>query len=365
MGILGALFGGGGGTTKIGKKAVKDLWERSQAVADMPFQPYEGPRVADLSAVTKAGIGLAQNAVNAGSGAINAAINVAKAGGGYTPTTVTGAVVAPTANVTGANINRSLLGTIGANSITGMNIDEYMNPYLRNVADTTMADLAFQREQQRGVDNARAVKAGAFGGDRQAIVDAQTNDMFSRTAATTLSDLYAKGYDAATGLMTTDANRAQAGQVANQTTDLAVGNANAGFAQQAALANQGVQYTTAQQNAELAQQAALANQSADLEGGRLRLSSAGLLGDIGSSQAQNAVNAAKAVTEAGQLETQNAQMKLDADFQEFLRKQGYPVSMIQMLQGSAGIAAGTQTNSSGGIIPGFASLIGAANKPGS
>lgn len=126
-----------------------------------------------------------------------------------------------------------------------------------------------------------------------------------------------------------------------------------------------MQYTTAQQNAELAQQAALANQSADLEGGRLRLSSAGLLGDIGSSQAQNAVNAAKAVTEAGQLETQNAQMKLDADFQEFLRKQGYPVSMIQMLQGSAGIAAGTQTNSSGGIIPGFASLIGAANKPGS
>lgn len=357
MGLLGGLFGGGGGTTKAGKKAAADLYARAQAVADKPYVAYDGPRVADITPTLQSGITNAMNAGKAGAGAVNAAINLAKSAGGYTPQTVTGATVAPTANVTGANIDRSMLGTIGNNSITNMNVDEYMNPYLRNVLDTTLADLNRQREIQRQTDNSRAVAAGAFGGSRQAVVDAETNRALLDTSARTAADIYSKGYDSATGLMTNDANRLQAGQIANQATDLTAANANAGFAQQAALANQGVQYNTSLQNAELAQAAALANQTAGLTANQQGLQSSSILGDIGNNQAQASIAAGELGLKAGTIGQINEQAKLDAQYEAYLREQGYPAQMIAMLTGAVAPVAGQQTNTSGGIVPGLASMF--------
>jgi hypothetical protein len=67
-----------------------------------------------------------------------------------------------------------------------------MNPYMQNVVDIQ------QREAQRTADiagtgrNAQAVKSGAFGGSRQAIMDAEAN----RNLATQMGDIQAQGLNA-------------------------------------------------------------------------------------------------------------------------------------------------------------------------
>lgn len=70
---------------------------------------------------------------------------------------------------------------------------QYMNPYMQNVVDIQ------QREAQRQADiagtqrGAQAVQAGAFGGSRQAIMDAEA----ARNLATQKGDIQAQGSNAA------------------------------------------------------------------------------------------------------------------------------------------------------------------------
>jgi hypothetical protein len=71
----------------------------------------------------------------------------------------------------------------------GAQAGQYMDPYMQNVVDIQ------QREAQRQADiagtqrGAEAVKSGAFGGSRQAIVDAEA----ARNLATQKGDIQARG----------------------------------------------------------------------------------------------------------------------------------------------------------------------------
>lgn len=51
--------------------------------------------------------------------------------------------------------------------------EQYMNPYTSQVVDQTLADIARSGNIQRTRQNAQAVGAGAFGGSRAAIADAE------------------------------------------------------------------------------------------------------------------------------------------------------------------------------------------------
>ena len=160
---------------------------------------------------------------------------------------------------------------------------QYMNPYTQNVVDVQ------QREAQRAADiaktgrGAQAVGAGAFGGSRQAIMEAEA----ARNLATQKGDIQAQGlnaaYNQAQQAFQADQARALQAQQANQQAGLTVGQQNLGAnlqtqqlgagqnlqAQlanqqtglQAGLANQQMQYNTGLQNAQLGQQAGLANQA--------------------------------------------------------------------------------------------------------
>jgi hypothetical protein len=422
MGILGSLFGGGGGTTKIGKKAAKDLYKRAQTVADTPYVPYEGNRVADANPTLQAAIAQASSASGAGNGSINKAVNLAQSAGSYTPSTVTAnpitaslmaasslrpvnditaASLAPVGDVTGAAVDPSTVRDVNASSFLDYDVNQYMNPYLQTVAGNVMSDLALQRDRQRLNDNAAAVRAGAFGGDRQGVADALTNEAFMRTSASTLSDLYKSGFDLASGLITTDADRAlqagesnqtrdlsvagtnagydQAARLANQTAQLSVAGQNAGFQQDAAKVNQANQYNTALQDAQMIQEAnrlnmaaqntasttnasnsleaALANQEAGLTANEQALLSSNILGEIGNNQARNAVVGSEVALKAGTAQQLIDQAKLDAEYDAYLREQGWAPSMINLLTDAAGVAAGTRSNQSNGIIPGLSSMF--------
>jgi hypothetical protein len=171
--------------------------------------------------------------------------------------------------------------------------DAYMSPYMQNVVGIQ------QREAQRAADiagtqrGAEAVKSGAFGGSRQAIMEAEA----ARNLATQKGDIQATGLQAAfqqaQGQFNTEQQARLAAQQANQQAGLTTGQqnlasqqatqqlgtqtglqtalANLSAEQQTNVQNQAAQNQARGMNAQQAMQAALANQQAGLTTGQQNL----------------------------------------------------------------------------------------------
>jgi hypothetical protein len=149
--------------------------------------------------------------------------------------------------------------------------EAYMSPYMQNVVN------AQQREAKRASDiaaqgqKAQAVQAGAFGGSRQAIVEAERQ----RNLATQLGDIQAQGlqgaYQQAQQQFNTEQQARLAAQQANQQAGLTVGQQNLSAQQQANVQNVANQLQAQGMSAQQAMQAALANQQAGLTTGQQNL----------------------------------------------------------------------------------------------
>jgi hypothetical protein len=100
-----------------------------------------------------------------------------------------------------------------------------------------MADLEHQRQIQRNSDKADAAAAGAFGNSRQGVVQANTNEAFDRTAASTLANLNSQGFDKANQLSLADIGNKLTAQQGNQNVGLSVAQQNSAQRQQANLDN--------------------------------------------------------------------------------------------------------------------------------
>ena len=166
----------------------------------------------------------------------------------------------------------------------------YFNPYEEQVVQGTLGDIERSRQMQDIADRARATQARAFGGSRQGVQSALTNEAALRQAGTTAAGLRQAGFSQAAQFGQSDAARQL----------------------QAQMANQGVSLTLEQANAQLRQQAALANQQAGISGAGLRQSAIGQLGQLGAQQQNLGMSGANAVMLA-QLERQKLdQQRLDA-----------------------------------------------------
>jgi len=126
--------------------------------------------------------------------------------------------------------------------------EAYMSPYMQNVVDIQKREANRDYQQQLNQLNAQSVQAGAFGGSRQAIQQAEA----ARNQAIRLGDIEAKGlqeaYASGMGQFTNEqGQQLQAGQAnlsASQQTSLA----NQSAMLQAMMTNQGMDYNTALQN---------------------------------------------------------------------------------------------------------------------
>jgi hypothetical protein len=142
--------------------------------------------------------------------------------------------------------------------IAGTNLAPYMNPYTGQVIDAAMGDMNRARGMAMNDIGAAATRAGAFGGSRHGVAEAETNRAFADQAGQMAANLRQQGYLNAQGAAQQDiATRMQAG-LANQASANAAGQFNAG---------QGFQ-------------AQLANQNAGLAGAGLNLQGAGQLGSL-------------------------------------------------------------------------------------
>lgn len=136
--------------------------------------------------------------------------------------------------------------------------EQYMSPYMQNVVDIQKREAQRQGDIARTSRGAQAAKSGAFGGARQAIMEAEAE----RNLSQQMGDIQARGsqeaYDRAAQMFTSDQARQLAAQQANQQAGLTAGQANLN-------ALLGVQGLGAGQNL----QAQLANQQQGMEAQRL------------------------------------------------------------------------------------------------
>lgn len=157
-------------------------------------------------------------------------------------------------------------GGIGTRSFTMPGqASSYMSPYLQDVVDIE------QREAQRQADiaaqarSADAVQKGAFGGSRQAIMDAEA----ARNLAQQKGDIQSRGlqesYKQAQAQFNQEQQDRLTAQQANQQANLQTNLANLNNRQQAAVQNQAAKLQMQGMSAEQALQAALANQQTEMQ----------------------------------------------------------------------------------------------------
>ena len=191
-------------------------------------------------------------------------------------------------------------------------ISQYINPYTNQVITNNLADIETARQAAVQQMGEAATRAKAYGGTRQGVATAATNQAYADRAAQMSAQLRQQGFDTSANLMQQDLNRAQ--QAALQTAQQGTGAMQFGAAatNQAMMQNAAAQNEMARYNASIAQQSDLANQQAYAAANAQRLAAAGQLGAFGQQQQSLGLGGAQAVMGAGQAQQQFTQQQLDA-----------------------------------------------------
>jgi len=152
---------------------VTSMLGKTEALANQPYQVYQGPQVAGASNL--------QNKVFTGLGGLNFPSNLGKS---------FNASGAPTIGADG----QPIAGT-GAPSMAS----QYMNPYLQSVLNPQLDELRRQSQITQMGNAGKMASAGAFGGGRQAIMDAENQRNLMQEQNKTVGQGYANAYDKAMG----------------------------------------------------------------------------------------------------------------------------------------------------------------------
>lgn len=254
-------MGGGKGSNKTKStfklppefiKAYNESLGLAREAIQQPYTPYTGQLVAGLTPGQQQGIANIQSAQGM-------AMPYIEEGAGYTRE--------------------------AARGITPELYDRFYSPYVRDVANATQANLLESAAQQRSGLKSGAIQAGAFGGDRGGIAQAEMARQQQLANAQSMANIYNQGYGQAMGL---------AGQQ---------------------VANLGAM--------------------------------GGQLAGLGTTAQTSALQGAQAQLAAGAQEQATNQAQLQALYDQFLQEQSYPFQIAQyfanIAQGLGSTAGGTST----------------------
>jgi len=158
-------------------------------------------------------------------------------------------------------------------------IQSYLNPYTQEVINTGLSDLEKARQAAVQQTGQQAMQAKAFGGSRQGVAEALTNQQYGTQAGNMIANLRSQGYTQALNA---------------------------------------------------AQQAALANQSAGMQGAQFRMGAASQLGGLGQQQTAGQYAAGQALMGLGGARQQFAQQQLDA-------QRNLNLQRLSLMQGAIGL----------------------------
>jgi hypothetical protein len=228
-------------------------------------------------------------------------------------------------------------------------LDRFMNPYTSQVVDQSLADI----------ERAQATAAGAFGGSRGALMEAEIARNALEQGASTAAGLRRQGFEFASQMGQQDvARRQQALQqnaqqqlqamLANQASALSASQTNAQLGTQASLANQ-----------QAALQAALANQAAGLQGSQQSLQAAlglGNLANLGFGMGQDVLSG---MQQQGLMQQMLQQSLFDKAAGQYAGYQGQPSTALGYLAqalGATQVPQNQSTSSNPGLF-GWASML--------
>lgn len=123
-------------------------------------------------------------------------------------------------------VDTASVGNLTPGLLSNTDLTPYQNPFQQQVIDNTLLDLDRARQMAVGQDQDRAISAGAFGGSRSGVLEAETNRNFADRAANRVATLRQNMFDRATRLAEGDIGR-----------QMSADQFNLGFGQRAALMN--------------------------------------------------------------------------------------------------------------------------------
>jgi hypothetical protein len=164
---------------------------------------------------------------------------------------------------------------------------QYMNPFVEMAMAPQLREAQRSSEMQRMADQAQAVRSGAFGGSRQAIVEAERQ----RNLGMLQGDIRARGYQTA------------------------FDQAQQNFAREQQLREQSRQYGA----------------GIGMQGLGLGLQGAGLLGQLGQSQFGQQKDIVGLQGQFGTQQQQLRQQALNQQYQDFLNQERYPYQQLEVM----------------------------------
>jgi len=181
---------------------VTNMLGRGAALADSPYTPYEGQLTAGTSPLQQ----------QAFQGLANLVVPTEEAGA-YKPQSFIDEGVA----------------------------QQYMNPYLQAALNPQLEEARRQADISAMQNRGRLTRAGAFGGSRQAIMDAEADRNLQQNLASITGQGYATAYDRAANLFSDEQNRKRQGQQdVNQYIQNVLEAQAAGGAQQRGIESEGI-----------------------------------------------------------------------------------------------------------------------------
>lgn len=309
-------------------------YDQASQVANTPFQPYTGERVAPFSATQQqgqAGILAAANNPTATNNLNSATNNV---GGllGYQPQQI----AAPT------QVNSN---PITAGQLSTTDLSPYMNPFQSQVIDASIAQNQHARDMQGVSDNAAATAAHAFGGSRQGVQAAETTAGYDRNNQQNLADLNNQNF--------TQARQGAQYDIGNRLN--------------ADTFNSGQRFNADQFNATGGYNANVANAANGIAGAGLRLNASGILGNLAGQQQQMGLQNAGAIEAVGANQTAMQQAQDQAAYEEFMRQLQYPYQQQDLRNQALGMMPRQQTQTtsqSGDVLGGILGTLAGGAKIG-
>lgn len=101
-------------------------------------------------------------------------------------------------NVAKPNVFQQAAGAYNT-ALQGPNIGQFMNPFTSAVTARTMGDMNRSRQMAMNDLGAQASRAGAFGGSRHGVAEAETNRAFFDQAGNMAANLNMQGFNTALG----------------------------------------------------------------------------------------------------------------------------------------------------------------------
>jgi hypothetical protein len=244
------------------KPYAQETLEKGKAITATPYQAYTGERIAGFSPLQQqaqtAAAQMGPSRFTQAGGRAAGAATLGALNTGFTP--------------------------FRMGEFTSGRAAQYMNPFVEMAMEPQLREAQRSSEMQRVADMGQATRAGAFGGGRQAIIEAERQ----RNLGTQLGDIRARGYQTA------------------------FDQAQQNFAREQQLREQSRQYGT----------------GARIQGLQTAIQGASQLGAIGGQEFGQGLEANKLQQQVGAQQQALQQQGLTQAYQDFLNQQNYPYKQL-------------------------------------